>query len=592
MGFDTLGLDVSLLNNLTRLGYTTPTQVQREAIPAAIAGGDLLVSSQTGSGKTAAFVLPGLQRLRTESKRPGTGARMLVLAPTRELAMQVQKATHGYCSGQKLVTACLVGGVPFGKQLSQVRGGRLDIILATPGRLKDHMDRGSVTLERVELLVLDEADRMLDMGFQEELDAIVARVPKERQTLLFSATLAGVVGHLASRVTRNARRIEVKGKQETKPDITQHALLADNTEHKGRMLDSLLREAEVDQALVFTSMKRTAAELTVDLIGRGFAAGALHGDMQQKERTRTLNRLRDRSVKVLVATDVAARGIDVPGINLVVNYDAPRMAEDYVHRIGRTGRAGSEGEAVSLVSHEDRPLMAAVERLMNRKVESRVIAGFEPGSAPAPREHAEQRPPRRQEQGQGRRGGQQRQQRGGPQRGGDQRGGQQRSPQQQQQRAQQQQRRPGPQHQAHDSAYEDQIREARARMREEGEAVPAADEHQAPRPSQQPQRQGQPGLPGQGKRRRRGRGGRGRSAGNGAAPRGNGGGFRSPARSSRQQQWDPRRNEPAYREPSDHSYHQKSPSAHAVKVTHKPKRTLAGFVGALLGRKTDEPNKE
>jgi len=390
MGFDTLGLDISLLDNLKHLGYNAPTDVQRTAIPAALAGGDLLVSSQTGSGKTAAFLLPGLEMLRSPAKREGTGPRMLVLAPTRELAMQVQKSTHRYCSGQKLMTALLVGGVPMGKQLAQVRGGRVDIVIATPGRLKDHLDRGSMTLERVELLVLDEADRMLDMGFQEELDSIVARVPKERQTLLFSATLNGVVGQLAGRVTRSAKRIEVKKTEETKLDITQHALYADNAAHKGRMLDSLLRETDVDQALVFTSTKRAANELWMSLVGKGFSVGTLHGDMQQKERTRTLNRLRDRTVKVLVATDVAARGIDVPGINLVVNYDAPRMAEDYVHRIGRTGRAGRAGIAVTFLGHEDRNLMRQVERFTGNKMSLMVIPGLEPQkrqeSQPARRE--------------------------------------------------------------------------------------------------------------------------------------------------------------------------------------------------------------
>jgi len=378
MSFSSLGLDSSLLDNLAQLGYVEPTPVQREAIPAALAGGDLLVSSQTGSGKTAAFVLPGLQRLRTAPSRAGRSPRMLVLTPTRELAMQVQKATHGYCSGQKLQTACLVGGVPFGLQLAQVRK-HVDIVIATPGRLKDHLDRGSVTLERVELLVLDEADRMLDMGFQEEIDSIVARVAKERQTLLFSATLAGVVGQLAGRVTRNPGRVEIKDKIQ-KPDITQHALIADNSEHKGRMLDSLLRETDVEQAIVFTSTKRTAAELTMSLIGKGFTAGSLHGDMNQKERTRTLNRLRDGRMRVLVATDVAARGLDVPGVNLVVNYDAPRMADDYVHRIGRTGRAGRAGIAVTFLGREDRSLMRQVERFTGNKLSLMEIPGLEPRS--------------------------------------------------------------------------------------------------------------------------------------------------------------------------------------------------------------------
>jgi len=305
------------------------------------------------------------------------GPRMLVLTPTRELALQVQKATHGYCSGQRLVTACLVGGMPFSRQLDQVRKP-VDIVIATPGRLKDHMDRGSVELSRVELLVLDEADRMLDMGFQEEIDSIIGRVPKERQTLLFSATLAGVVGHLASRVTRSPKRVEITRKEEPKLDITQHALIADNDEHKNRMLDCLLRETDVEQALVFTAMKRTAADLTTSLVIKGFTAGALHGDMHQSDRTRTLNQVRDGRMRVLVATDVAARGIDVPGINLVVNYAAPRQAEDYVHRIGRTGRAGRAGIAVTFLGYADRHLVRQIERFTGNKVSLMEIPGLEP----------------------------------------------------------------------------------------------------------------------------------------------------------------------------------------------------------------------
>jgi superfamily II DNA/RNA helicase len=379
MSFSTLGLDATLLENLAHLGYAEATPVQLAAIPAALGGGDLLVSSQTGSGKTAAFVLPALQRLREPAKLAGKGPRLLVLTPTRELALQVQKATHGYCRGQKLLTACLVGGVPFGKQLALVRKP-VDIVIATPGRLKDHLERGTMDLARVELLVLDEADRMLDMGFQEDIDWIVARAPKERQTLLFSATLAGVVGRLAARVTRNPQRVEVAPLKETKPDITQHALMADDDAHKNRMLDSLLREVEVEQALVFTAMKRTAAELTLALQGKGFTAGALHGDMRQFERTRTLNQVREGRMRVLVATDVAARGIDVPGINLVVNYDAPRQASDYVHRIGRTGRAGRAGIAVTFLGHADRHLVRQIERFTGNRVSLMEIPGLEPRS--------------------------------------------------------------------------------------------------------------------------------------------------------------------------------------------------------------------
>ena len=376
MSFDSLGLDSSFPEILSGLGYTEPTPVQREAIPAVLGGGDLLVSSQTGSGKTAAFLLPGLQRLRTspgESRSP----RMLVLAPTRELALQVQKASHGYGRGQRLRTAGLVGGMPYRLQLQQL-SKPVDLVVATPGRLKDHMDRGSVDLSKVELLVLDEADRMLDMGFQEEIDAIIARIPETRQTLLFSATLEGVVGRLARRVTKNPKRIQMGKAEEKKLDISHHALFADNAEHKGRMLDSILRDTQIDQALVFTATRRAADDVCRLLSGMGFAAGALHGDMHQRERSMTLQRLRDRRMRVLVATDVAARGIDVAGINLVVNYDAPRQAEDYVHRIGRTGRAGRAGVAITFLGHGERNFLHTIKRFTGNVVDEMVIPGLEP----------------------------------------------------------------------------------------------------------------------------------------------------------------------------------------------------------------------
>jgi superfamily II DNA/RNA helicase len=385
MSFSTLGLDSSLPATLAALGYTEPTPVQREAIPAVLAGGDLLVSSQTGSGKTAAFLVPGLQRLRTPAAASRSfGPRMLVLAPTRELAMQVQKASQSYGSGQRLAGACLVGGVPFGLQLKQVRKP-LDLVVATPGRLLDHLNRGSIDLERVELLVLDEADRMLDMGFQDELDAIIAKVPATRQTLLFSATLDGVVGRLAQRVTKNAKRIAVAAAKEERPDITQHALFADNGHHKECMLDSLLRETDVEQALVFTATKRSAQALSATLQGKGFTAGALHGDMHQRERSWTLQRMREGRMRVLVATDVAARGIDVPGINLVVNFDPPNQSEDYVHRIGRTGRAGRAGVAVTFLESGERHLVRELSRKTGGQLNVMEIPGLEPKKVAATR---------------------------------------------------------------------------------------------------------------------------------------------------------------------------------------------------------------
>jgi superfamily II DNA/RNA helicase len=359
--------------------------VQRAAIPAALAGTDLLVSSQTGSGKTAAFLLPALHRLAACAPAGrGTGPRILVLAPTRELALQVDKAARGYGDGQRLRTACLVGGMPYGLQLKQL-GKPVDIVIATPGRLKDHLDRGRVDLARLEVLVLDEADRMLDMGFVEDIEDIVARTPAARQTLLFSATLDGVVGRLAQRVTRAARRIDIAAGPARESRIEQRALFADDLPHKTRLLDHLLRDAGIRQALVFTATKQSAEDLSGALREQGFSAGALHGDMRQRERNVTLQRLRDGRMRVLVATDVAARGIDVPGISHVINFDAPRQAEDYVHRIGRTGRAGRAGVAVTLLAHREKHLVHSIERFTGNALRVAVIPGLEPAKRSEPK---------------------------------------------------------------------------------------------------------------------------------------------------------------------------------------------------------------
>ncbi len=380
MSFSTLGLHASLTETLAGLGYSEPTPVQRAAIPAVLGGADLLVSSQTGSGKTAAFMLPALQRLlgaEPIGAPHGRCPRVLVLAPTRELALQVQKATHAYGRGQRLRTACLVGGMPMGLQLKQLER-RCDVVIATPGRLKDHLGRGSIDLARLELLVLDEADRMLDMGFQEDIDAIVARTPATRQTLLFSATLEGVVGRLARRVTRAPQRIDIARPAARETKIDQSALFADDMRHKTRLLDALLRDTALTQALVFTATKRSAESLSGALREKGFEVGALHGDMRQRERNHTLQRLRDGRMRVLVATDVAARGIDVAGISHVINFDAPRQAEDYVHRIGRTGRAGRTGIAVTLLGHDERHLMRSIERFTGSTLRVATIPGIEP----------------------------------------------------------------------------------------------------------------------------------------------------------------------------------------------------------------------
>ena len=382
MAFTELGLNPLVLQSLETTGYTEPTEVQRQSIPAALAGQDLLVSSHTGSGKTAAFLLPALTKLaepsQHETEEKIFGPRLLVLCPTRELALQVQKQAMIYGKGlKKLRTVCLVGGAPFGPQFQAMKPNP-EVMIATPGRLIDHLERGRIDFGRLEMLVLDEADRMLDMGFIDDIESIVERTPATRQTLLFSATLDGEVGRIAQSMTKNPQRIEVATHEEHKADINQSVLFADDIGHKHRLLDHLLRDASLTQAVVFTATKRSAEELAETLLEQGFTAAALHGDMPQHKRNRTLQRLRDGQTRVLVATDVAARGIDVAGISHVINFDAPRQAEDYVHRIGRTGRAGRSGMAITLINGKERGLLRDIERYTGEKVRIDTIPGLEP----------------------------------------------------------------------------------------------------------------------------------------------------------------------------------------------------------------------
>ncbi len=383
MAFAQLGLNPLVVKAVEASGYTEPTAVQRQAIPATLEGTDLLVSSQTGSGKTAAFMLPCLHRLDRPSALPGRGPRVLVLVPTRELAQQVTKAADTYGKFLKrLRVVAVVGGAPFHVQ-AKLLSQPVDVVVATPGRLIDHLERGRIDFSRLETLILDEADRMLDMGFIDDIEAIIARTPATRQTLLFSATLEGVVGRLASRVTKHARRIEIETAPELKAKIEQRIHFADDFSHKSRLLDHLLRDVDLSQAVVFTSTKKSADDLAVQLRGEGFAAEALHGDMSQRDRNRTLQGLRQGRTRVLVATDVAARGIDVPGISHVINFDLPRQAEDYVHRIGRTGRAGREGIAISLAAHFEKRQIRDIERYTAQSIRVGVIPGLEPKSRPA-----------------------------------------------------------------------------------------------------------------------------------------------------------------------------------------------------------------
>ena len=402
MTFAALGLNPAILKSLEQAGYSTPTPVQAQTIPAALSGRDLLVSAQTGSGKTAAFMLPAIQKFsttttgaaaagltpnqqrqsdRARGKRPAFRAaqpKMLVLTPTRELALQVTEATvkYGAHSGQLQVVAIL-GGMPYPKQMALLARNP-EILVATPGRLIDHMRSGKIDLSQLQLLVLDEADRMLDMGFIEDIEAVVAATPATRQTMLFSATLDGLVGKMAQKVTRDAQAIKLGGSASKHQNIEQRLHFVDDLAHKNRLLDYLLRDINIDQAVVFTATKRDADSVAIRLNDAGFAAAALHGDMRQGERNRTLSAMRSGHVRVLVATDVAARGIDVPSISHVFNYDLPHSPEDYVHRIGRTGRAGKNGLAISLAKHEDNFNVRNIERYTKQQIAVDVIAGYEP----------------------------------------------------------------------------------------------------------------------------------------------------------------------------------------------------------------------
>jgi superfamily II DNA/RNA helicase len=384
MSFANLGLAPALLKAVQDAGFSTPTSVQAAAIPPALAGHDLMVSSQTGSGKTAAFMLPALQRIANRSASKPVGVQVLVLTPTRELALQVTAATATY--GRKLLdlrTTTVVGGMPYGAQLKAL-SRRVDVLVATPGRLIDHLNSGRVKLSAVHTLVLDEADRMLDMGFIEDIESIVSRLPVDRQTLLFSATLDGTIAKLAARMMRDPRRIEIASQKEKHDNITQSLLYADDMRHKMQLLDHVLRDTTLDQAIVFTSTKRGADDLADRLADQGFSAAALHGDMNQRQRTRTLTQLQRGQLRILVATDVAARGIDVQGISHAVNFDLPMQAEDYVHRIGRTGRAGRNGLAFTLATHAERHKVRRIEHYIGRTITPEVIVGLEPKRSARP----------------------------------------------------------------------------------------------------------------------------------------------------------------------------------------------------------------
>jgi ATP-dependent RNA helicase RhlE len=408
MPFSKLGLSGALLRAVADQGYTVPTPIQVQAIPAVLAGGDLLAGAQTGTGKTAGFVLPMLQRLSNKPS-PHAGARRplraLIITPTRELAAQVETSVKTYGRHLKLTSTAVFGGVGLGPQTSQLRRG-VDILVATPGRLLDHLQQRNVDLSRVEILVLDEADRMLDMGFLPDIKRILALLPRERQNLLFSATFSDEIKSLADKLLDRPQMIEVAPRNSTLDVIAQrvHPVSRDQ---KSRLLAWLIGHHDWRQVLVFTRTKHGADKVVRSLQGDGIGAVALHGNKSQGQRTKALADFKRGSVEVLVATDIAARGIDIIELPHVVNYDLPNVPHDYVHRIGRTGRAGANGEAISLMCVDEHGFLRDIERLIKRTIRREVVPGFEPDPNEIPQTIFTQRG-RGQGQGRGQRQGQRR----------------------------------------------------------------------------------------------------------------------------------------------------------------------------------------
>ncbi|GJG93903.1 DEAD/DEAH box helicase [Cupriavidus pauculus] len=381
MSFSELGLSDKLARAVAEQGYTTPTPIQAQAIPAILKGGDLLAGAQTGTGKTAGFTLPMLQLLSESAARNPAprGARpqvrALVLTPTRELAAQVEESVRNYGKYLKLRSMVMFGGVGINPQIEALKRG-VDIVVATPGRLLDHVSQRTIDLSHVELLVLDEADRMLDMGFIHDIRKVLNVLPPKRQNLLFSATFSDDIRALADRLLNNPASIEVARRNTTAETVAQRVFPVDR-ERKRELLAHLVRQHDWHQVLVFTRTKHGANRLAEQLTKDGLSALAIHGNKSQSARTRALTEFKAGTLRLLVATDIAARGIDIDQLPHVVNFDLPNVPEDYVHRIGRTGRAGAEGEAISLVCVDEHGLLRDIERLIKRQIEQVSLPGFE-----------------------------------------------------------------------------------------------------------------------------------------------------------------------------------------------------------------------
>ena len=378
--FASLGLGSEIVSALTEQGYETPTPIQTAAIPKALAGHDLLAAAQTGTGKTAAFMLPALERLKryaTSSTSPAMHpVRMLVLTPTRELADQIDQNVQGYIKNLPLRHTVLFGGVNMDKQTADLRAG-CEIVVATVGRLLDHVKQKNINLNKVEIVVLDEADRMLDMGFIDDIRKIMQMLPKPRQTLLFSATFAPAIRKLAKDFMNAPEIVEVAAQNTTSTNVEQHIIAVDALK-KRNLLERLIVDLQMNQVIVFCKTKQSVDQVTRDLVRRNLAAQSIHGDKSQQSRLETLNAFKEGSLRVLVATDVAARGLDIAELPFVINYELPTQPEDYVHRVGRTGRAGADGVAISLMDKTEQKMFEAIKELTGNDLAVERIEGFEP----------------------------------------------------------------------------------------------------------------------------------------------------------------------------------------------------------------------
>jgi ATP-dependent RNA helicase RhlE len=378
MSFASLGLSADILRAIDEEGYTTPTPIQAQAIPAVLKGGDILAGAQTGTGKTAGFTLPLLQKLSATAK-PVNGrhpVRALILTPTRELAAQVFESVRTYGKYLSLRSTVVFGGVSINPQMMKLRGG-VDILVATPGRLLDLVQQNALSLKEVEVLVLDEADRMLDMGFIHDIKRVLALLPKQRQNLLFSATFSNEIKELADRLLNKPISIEVARRNTASERVDQTVHPVDRN-RKRELLTHLIKCGDWQQVLIFTRTKHGANKLTEQLQQDGISAAAIHGNKSQGARTKALDDFKRGAIRALVATDIAARGIDIDQLPHVVNFELPNVPEDYVHRIGRTGRADSTGEAISLVCVDEEKFLQDIEKLIKRAIKKEVLSGFEP----------------------------------------------------------------------------------------------------------------------------------------------------------------------------------------------------------------------